>query len=69
MDQRYPIFLKNIHDSICSETPEGIITYAGPQMSRFGYSPEELLSRNFIEFIAPEQCREVIQIWKGGAGQ
>ena len=35
-------------------------------MILFGYEPEELISKNFIEFITPEQRQEVIHKFRTG---
>ena len=42
------------------------MTYLSPQISLFGYVPEELISNNFIEFVAPEQHQEVLHKFKTG---
>ena len=65
-EQYYKMLLESTHDVIHSVTPEGIITYLGPQMVLFGYQPEELISKNFIDFVAPEQRQEVVQKFKTG---
>ena len=65
-EQHYKILLESTQDVVYSVTPEGIMTYLGPQMIVFGYKPEELISKNFIEFVAPEQRQDVIHKFKTG---
>jgi len=38
----------------------------GPQIKRFGYEPEDLISRNYIEFVVPEQRAHVARSFESG---
>ena len=66
MERKYQDLVENSYDIMYSVTPDGIITFAGPQVERLGYKSEDLISRNFMEFVAPEQKQEVINSFQKG---
>jgi len=65
-EKKYRHLVKNSYDVVYSVTPDGIITFIGPQIERYGYGPEDLLSKNYIEFIAPEQRPGVLNSFERG---
>ena len=65
-EEHYKLLLESTYDVVYAVTTEGIMTYLSPQISLFGYVPEELISNNFIEFVAPEQHQEVLHKFKTG---
>jgi PAS domain S-box-containing protein len=58
-EEKYRSLISNFLDVVYSVELDGTITYVSPQVARYGYEPEELFSRNFYEFIAPD-CREYV---------
>ena len=44
-EKRYRILVENSYDIVYSVNIAGIITYIGPQISHFGYTPEKLISK------------------------
>lgn len=66
IDIKYQNLVENSYDLIYSVTPDGIISFVGPQIIRFGYENEDLKSKNFLEFIAPEQRQEVVNSFGKG---
>ena len=65
-EAKYHNLVKNSYDIVYSVTPDGIITFVGPQVDRFGYAPEDIISKNFIEFVAPEQRPRVLNSFEKG---
>ncbi len=62
----YKIILESISDIAYTVAPEGTITYVSPQIKQNGYSPEEMISKNFIEFVKTDQRQEVIRKFESG---
>lgn len=52
-EKKFRMLAENINDIHFSATSEGIITYIGPQVRVLGYSPNEILSRQILDFIYP----------------
>ncbi len=65
-EEKYQNLVKNSYDIVYSVTPDGIFTFIGPQIDRFGYETEDLISKNFIEFVVPEQRQEVVNSFEKG---
>ncbi|MBW1785433.1 MAG: PAS domain S-box protein, partial [Deltaproteobacteria bacterium] len=65
-EERYRLLVENSHDVVYSVRPDGIITYISPQIRHFGYEPDELISRHFLDYVVPEQRREVIRKFQTG---
>ncbi len=65
-EEHYKLLLENTQDIVYAVTPEGIMTHLGPQVRLFGYEPEEMISKNFVDFVAPAQRQEVIDKFEIG---
>jgi len=59
--EKYHTLTENIYDIIYSMDNHGIITYVGSQISRYGYRPEDVISRPFVEFLAPEDRGKTVE--------
>lgn len=59
-EQKYRFLIENINDILISTDKEGKITYVSPQVKRLGYSPDEVVSKNSIDFILPEDRERVL---------
>jgi PAS domain S-box-containing protein len=59
-EEKYRLLAENTSDVIYSIDPSGIITYISPQIERYGFKQEEIISKNFIEFIFPEDRERVV---------
>jgi len=66
IETKYQDLVENSYDIVYSIAPDGIITFVGPQIDRFGYETEDLISKNYIEFIVPEQRQEVVNSFEKG---
>jgi PAS domain S-box-containing protein len=51
--------LEAIRGVIYVATPDGTITYVSPQVSHFGYTPDEIIGHRIFEFIMPEDAERV----------
>ena len=57
--QKYRILTEETNDIPYSISAEGILTYVGPQVRLYGFQPEDLLSRDFLEVISPADRERV----------
>ena len=53
-EQKYKAITENTNDVAYTVDAEGKITYVSPQIERYGYTPAEIISHSFIDFILPE---------------
>jgi len=53
-ESRYRRIIENTIDLIYSCSPEGTILYISPQISNYGFSVDEVLGRNILEFVNPD---------------
>jgi len=60
-EEKYRHLIENTNDLVYAADAEGIITYIGPQATRYGFAPEEVVSKNMLEFIAPEDHERIIE--------
>ncbi|MBI9077357.1 MAG: PAS domain S-box protein [Desulfatibacillum sp.] len=59
-EEKYRDLVENINEVVYSLSPEGTIIYVNPRVrTLMGYHPEDLLGRNFSEFIHPEDFDEL----------
>ncbi len=61
-DQRFHALIEHSSDAIALLTPEGIVTYASPSTERVtGYTAEELVGRNGLTLLHPDDLEDVRQ--------
>jgi PAS domain S-box-containing protein/putative nucleotidyltransferase with HDIG domain len=61
-EERFRHIVENINDVIFSLDTEGAFTYVSPVIERLcGFSPEEVIGKNFTEFIHPEDVSGVMK--------
>ena len=65
-EERFRLLVEHSHDVVYSADATGIIEYVSPGLSHLGYTPEELISKHFSEFVAPEQIERVIESFEAG---
>jgi PAS domain S-box-containing protein len=59
-EARYRLMATNSTDVIATSTPQGIFTYVSPSAQKlFGYEPEEIVGRSFLEFPHPDDRDEL----------
>jgi len=59
-EEKYRALVEDTNDIPYSLDSKGTVTYMGPQVSRYGFSPEEIVSKNFLQFIFPEDREELL---------
>ena len=60
-EQRYRAVVENTQDIIYSVTPDGTLTFVSPQVSKLGYSAEDVVGHNLSEFIHPDDIEHVMR--------
>ncbi len=53
-EAKYRTLVEGIEDIACTIDLQGIVTYMGPQITRYGFAREEMTGKPFAEFIHPE---------------
>ncbi|MGB8219993.1 MAG: PAS domain S-box protein [Methanoregula sp.] len=60
-EAKYRTLTENTLDIIYSIDPQGIITYIGPQVARYGFMPEDFISHNIREIILEEDLGRILK--------
>ncbi|PKL68040.1 MAG: hypothetical protein CVV30_11900 [Methanomicrobiales archaeon HGW-Methanomicrobiales-1] len=63
-EEKYRLLTEITDDVIYMIDMMGMITHISPRITRYGYTPEEVISRNFTEFIAKEDVTKVVADFK-----
>jgi PAS domain S-box-containing protein len=63
-EEKYKNLSENISDISYSSNQEGVITHISSQVKRYGYSPEELISRSLFRFIYPKDKDMIMRDFK-----
>ncbi|MBL7211032.1 MAG: PAS domain S-box protein [Desulfobacteraceae bacterium] len=59
--QRYKDIVEKVNDIIYTLDVEGKITSSNTAVKAFGYHPEEIIGKNFVEFISSEVLEETLK--------
>ena len=60
-EAKYRTLTENTSDIIYSIDQQGIITYVGPQVARYGFTPEDFISHNIREIILEEDLGRILK--------
>jgi len=60
-EQRYKDTVEEVNDIIYTVDVEGKITSSNPAVKALGYHPEEIIGKNFLEFISKEVLEETLK--------
>ncbi len=63
-EEKYRTLTENTNDIVFSLNAEGLVSYIGPQIARYGFKPEKVISQNFYNFIFPDDRSRVIRDFK-----
>ena len=63
-ESKYRELIEGIEDIVCTIDLQGIVTYMGPQVSRYGFVREEFVGKPFAEFIHPEDRQGLFDAFK-----
>jgi PAS domain S-box-containing protein len=58
-EEKYRSIIENIYDFIYSAKPDGTVTFITPNVSAWGYSPEEIVGHSLLEFLHPDDVEKV----------
>ncbi len=65
-EERFRALIENASDVITVLAPDGGIRYESPSLERIlGYTPEEMLGRNALDYIHPEDAPSVYSVIEG----
>lgn len=59
-EEKYRLLTEKTNDTIYQISPSGTVLYVSPQVSRYGYTPEDLISHPIEEFICEEDMPAVL---------
>ncbi|MCP4646533.1 MAG: PAS domain S-box protein, partial [bacterium] len=60
-EEKYRHLVENTNDLVYAIDANGNIEYMGPQVTRYGFTPEETVSMNLLDFIAEEDQERIVQ--------
>lgn len=60
----YRALVENINDIPYCMDVGGIVTYIGPQITRHGYRPEDIIGTSFVHYVAPEDRDRVFESFR-----
>jgi PAS domain S-box-containing protein len=63
-EEKYRLLTEITDDVIYMIDVQGALTHISPRITRYGYTPDEVISRNFTEFIAKEDITKVLAEFK-----
>ncbi|MCX5753046.1 MAG: PAS domain S-box protein, partial [Candidatus Krumholzibacteria bacterium] len=63
-EEKYRRITESTSDVIFQVDAEIHLTYVSPQVSHFGYTPDELASRDMLEFVHPDDRAEVVRSFR-----
>jgi len=59
-EEKYRLLTEVTNDIIYMIDTKGTVTHISPRISRYGYTPEEVISHNFTEFLAKDEAGRVV---------
>ena len=59
-EERLRLIVENTMDIIYTASPDGVITYVSPQVARWGFRPEEVVGREFLDLLYPDDVPRVL---------
>ena len=65
-EERFRLLVEHSHDVLYGVAPDGTVEYVSPGFSHYGYAPSDIISENFVEFVAPEQRQRVLESFETG---
>jgi PAS domain S-box-containing protein len=69
-EARHRLLTENANDVVTQMNADGVLTYVSPAVvSLTGFTPEEMVGRRAVEFIAPEDRRRVAEAFDAATGR
>ncbi|MFH1743756.1 MAG: PAS domain S-box protein, partial [bacterium] len=63
-EEKFRALAENTHDIMYSVNTEGIVQYISPQVERYGFSPDDIVSRRLFDFIISEERERIAGEWQ-----
>ncbi len=60
-EAKYRALVEESEDVVCSVDAQGIFTYVGPQVGRYGFDPSRLIGTSFLDILHPEDRERLAQ--------
>ena len=60
-EEKYRVLIENTNDIVYLANAEAQLTYVSPQVKRLGMPPEEIVSKDVMELILPEDMERVLR--------
>ena len=61
-EAKYKTIIDNLKDIIFTNDPNGIVTYVTTSVGQYGYNPQDILGRNMLDFVHPDDWQLAIDI-------
>lgn len=61
-EAKYKTIIDNLKDIIFTNDPNGIVTYVTTSVSQYGYNPQDILGRNMLDFVHPDDYKLAIDV-------
>jgi PAS domain S-box-containing protein len=59
-EEKYRTLIESLNDIVYSADSNGNITYMSPQILKYGWMPEEAISKNLLDFVIPEDKEKIM---------
>ncbi|MDI6767491.1 MAG: PAS domain S-box protein, partial [Bacteroidota bacterium] len=59
-EEKYKTIVENTHDLIYTCTVDGTITFINPNVAQYGFTQDDIIGHNIIEFIHPDDIERVM---------
>jgi len=68
-EEKLRLIIENTMDVIYTTSPDGVMTYISPQVSRWGRTPEALVGRELMDLIHPDDVARVLTEFQETKGE
>jgi PAS domain S-box-containing protein len=68
-EERLRLIVENTMDIIYTASPDGVINYISPQVARWGFIPEEVIGREFLDLLYPDDVARVLAEFQETKGE
>jgi len=62
-EEMYRALVENLKDILFSADSNGVITYASPRVSRYGFTPDNFIGKNFLEIVEPDDKKLAAEVY------
>ncbi|MBU0577732.1 PAS domain S-box protein [Patescibacteria group bacterium] len=58
-EEKFRTLTEKASDILYSMNAKGVLQYIGPQVKRYGFSPDKMVGKSFLKFVLPEDRKKV----------